>query len=234
MLIRTHELAKTYVMGTVEVRALRGVDLDIAQGEFMSIIGRSGSGKSTLMHLLGCLDRPTGGRYRLEGTAIETMDDTQLSRIRNERIGFVFQSFNLIAQHSVVENVELPLVYLGKDKIERRERAVQLLERVGLATKTENKPTELSGGELQRAAIARALVADPLLLLADEPTGNLDSRTGEEIMGLFRELHAQGSTIIMVTHDTDVACQADRVIEMQDGKIIRDSSGELRNVVDGF
>jgi putative ABC transport system ATP-binding protein len=223
MLIHTENLTKTYPMGATEVRALRGVDLAVAHGEFVAIMGRSGSGKSTLLQLLGCLDRPSAGQYLLEDTAVESLSDDGLSRCRNEKIGFVFQSFNLIPQHNVLENVELPLVYRGVPKAARRERSLAILERVGLGRKTEHRPTELSGGEAQRVAIARALAVEPVLLLADEPTGNLDSQTGDGIMRLFLELHRQGTTVVMVTHSTDVASQAARLIEMRDGRIVSDA-----------
>jgi putative ABC transport system ATP-binding protein len=224
MLIRTSQLRKTYVMGSVEVHALQGVDFTVERGEFVAIMGSSGSGKSTMLHLLGCLDQPTSGRYELGGTPVETLDDKELSRLRNERIGIVFQSFNLILQHDAVENVELPLIYKGVPKDERRERAIALLQRVGLGDKIRHRPQELSGGEMQRVAVARALAADPLLVLADEPTGNLDSRNSTEIMELFRELHAAGTTILMVTHDEETAVYAQRVIEMKDGLIFRDTA----------
>lgn len=212
-------------MGSSEVRALRGVDLDIDTGEFAAIVGRSGSGKSTLMHLLGCLDRPTRGRYLLAGTPVESLEDVPLSKIRNERIGFVFQSFNLIAQHNVLENVELPMIYGGVPADERRERALRILDRVGLADKTQHRPSELSGGECQRVAIARAIAVEPPLVLADEPTGNLDSSTGESIMQLFDDLHRQGTTILLVTHSSEVADRANRIIEMHDGSVLRDTGG---------
>jgi putative ABC transport system ATP-binding protein len=223
MLIHAHSLTKTYAMGSTQVRALRGVDLDIARGEFVAIMGRSGSGKSTMLQLLGCLDRPSEGQYVLDGTAVESLSDDRLSRCRNEKIGFVFQSFNLIPQHNVLENVELPLIYRGMGKAERRSRSLDILRRVGLEQKTQHRPTELSGGEAQRVAIARALAVEPVLLLADEPTGNLDSQTGDGIMRLFLELHRQGTTIVMVTHSPDVAAQAARLIEMRDGRILSDS-----------
>ena len=226
MLIQTHDLQKTYPMGTAEVHALRGVDLRITHGEFIAIIGASGSGKSTLMHLLGCLDRPTGGWYRLAGQAVETLSDAELSKLRNEQIGFVFQAFNLIAQHDVLENVELPLIYQGVDKATRRQTSLTCLQQVGLESKIRHKPTELSGGEKQRVAIARALAIEPLLLFADQPTGNLDSRTGADIMQLFHDLNRRGTTIIMVTHDRDVAVQSHRIVEMRDGQIIADSKPE--------
>jgi putative ABC transport system ATP-binding protein len=223
MLIRARDLTKTYLMGSNEVRALHDVDVDIAHGEFVAIIGASGSGKSTLLHLLGCLDRPTHGSYCLDGTAVESLDDDALSRLRRERVGFVFQSFNLIQQHTVVENVELPLIYAGLGKAERRERSLRIRGRLGLATKVGHRPTELSGGEQQRVAIARALAVEPPLILADEPTGNLDTATGEAVMEIFRGLHQSGTTIVLVTHSREVAAQAERVIEVRDGAIVSDT-----------
>jgi putative ABC transport system ATP-binding protein len=223
-LIRARDLTKTYQMGTAEVRALRGVDLDIAHGEFVAIMGASGSGKSTMLHLLGCLDRPSAGSYCLDGTAVESLDDDELSRLRSQRVGFVFQSFNLIPQHTVLENVELSLIYAGIPKVARRERSLQLLEQVGLGAKIAHRPTQLSGGEQQRVAIARALSVDPPLLLADEPTGNLDTATGESVMKIFRRLNEQGTTVVIVTHGREIADQTRRVIEMRDGRIIADST----------
>jgi putative ABC transport system ATP-binding protein len=228
MLIHAEGLTKTYPMGSAEVRALRNVDIDIDSGEFVTVVGRSGSGKSTLMHLLGCLDRPTAGRYWLGGEAVESLNDVGLSKIRNERIGFVFQSFNLIAQHDVLENVELPLIYAGVPADERRTRCLQILEQVGLGNKTKHRPSELSGGEAQRVAIARAVAVRPSLLLADEPTGNLDTRTGDDIMKLFEQLNAQGTTVIVVTHSAEMAARARRIIEMKDGRILSDSNGAGR------
>jgi putative ABC transport system ATP-binding protein len=224
MLIQAHQLRKSYRMGLAEVEALRGVDLEVARGEFIAIVGASGSGKSTLLHLLGCLDRPSGGWYRLDGTAVEALSDTELSRVRNQRIGFVFQAFNLIPQHDVLANVELPLIYAGLSKTRRRERSLAMLRRVGLGERTQHRPTELSGGETQRAAIARALAIEPALLLADEPTGNLDTRTGAGIMTLFLDLHRTGTTIVVVTHNREVATQTGRIIEMSDGRIVSDST----------
>ena len=227
MLIETTALRKTYWMGATEVAALRGADLEVERGEFVAIMGPSGSGKSTLLHLLGCLDRPSGGRYRFDGVAVENIDDTELSRIRNRKIGFVFQSFNLIPQHDVLENVELPLVYAGIARPVRRERSLEILRHVGLERKVNHRPTELSGGEVQRVAIARALVVEPLLLFGDEPTGNLDSQTGADIMKLFVDLHRRGTTIVMVTHDPEVASYAQRTIRMRDGRIVSDSRRPL-------
>ncbi len=218
-------MQKTYFMGETEVHALQDVALDVTHGEFSAIMGPSGSGKSTLLHLLGCLDQPTHGWYRLDGIAVESLNDTELSRLRNQKIGFVFQAFNLILQHNVLENVELPLVYRGVSKVARRERSLRILEQVGLHRKIHHKPTELSGGEVQRVAIARALVIEPLILFADEPTGNLDSQTGVEIMKLFTDLNRRGTTIVVVTHSREVASYASRLIEMRDGRIVRDLKG---------
>ena len=223
MLIRAHDLRRTYRLGPTEVHALRGVDLAVAQGEFVAIMGASGSGKSTLLHLLGCLDRPSAGAYRLDGTAVESLSDAELSRLRNQRIGFVFQAFNLILQHNVLENVELPLIYGGIGRTIRHKRSLEILQQVGLGKKIHHRPTELSGGEVQRVAVARALAVEPLLLLADEPTGNLDTQTGEGIMKLFADLNYRGTTILMVTHNRDIAAYADRLIEMRDGRIVSDS-----------
>ncbi len=223
MLIHAEGLKKTYQMGRTDVHALCGVDVDVEHGAFVALMGASGSGKSTLLHLLGCLDRPSQGRYRLDGVAVEDLSDTELSRLRNKRIGFIFQSFNLIPQHTVVENVELPLIYGNVASNVRRERSLKILEQVGLGSKVDHRPTQLSGGEAQRVAIARALAIEPVLLLADEPTGNLDTKTGEGIMKLFVELNRRGTTVVMVTHTPSVATYAGRVIEMQDGRIVRDS-----------
>jgi putative ABC transport system ATP-binding protein len=221
-LIELHDVTKTYRMGTVEVHALRGVSLDIEPGEFVAIMGASGSGKSTLMNLLGCLDRPTSGRYLLDGKELSRLGRDELAEIRNRLLGFVFQSFNLLARTSAVENVELPLLYAGVPTRERVRRAVTALERVGLGDRTEHHPSQLSGGQQQRVAIARALVADPRLILADEPTGNLDSRTSIEIMALFQELGRSGITVVLVTHEGDIAQYASRVIVVKDGRIISD------------
>jgi len=222
VLIRTRGLGKRYQLGTSTVVALEAADLDIAAGEFVAIVGPSGSGKSTLLHLLGCLDRPTEGSYQLRERPVESLTDSELSRLRNQHIGFVFQAFNLIAQHSVLENVELPMVYGGVERRRRLERSREVLRQVGLGAKMDRRPTELSGGEAQRVAIARALAIEPLLLLADEPTGNLDSTTGEEIMRLFADLNRRGATILMTTHNAAIVAYADRVIEIKDGRIASD------------
>lgn len=204
------------------MHALRGVDLEIAHGEFVAIMGRSGSGKSTLLHLLGCLDRPSQGSYWLDGKTLESLTDVELSKIRGEKIGFVFQAYNLILQHTVLENVEMPLIYSGVDKKTRLDRSLALLRQVGLGVKVSHRPTELSGGEVQRGAIARALATNPPLILADEPTGNLDSETSEDILRLFQELNRQGTTILLITHSRDIAVHARRIIQMKDGRILSD------------
>ncbi len=219
-LIQAENLVKIYRMGQVEVPALRGVSLTVEPGEYVAIMGPSGSGKSTLMHILGCLDRPTEGSYRLEGREIATLDEDQRAEIRKRRVGFVFQQFNLLSRLTALENVEVPMVYLGMPPRERRKRALALLERVGLAQRAHHRPTEISGGEAQRVAIARALANDPALILADEPTGNLDTRTGREILAFFRELHREGRTIVVVTHDPEVAQEAERIVYLRDGKVV--------------
>ncbi len=218
--IRVTNLTKVYRMGRTEVRALDGVDLTIQRGEFVSLVGASGSGKSTMMHLLGCLDRPSGGAYELDGRLVSTMSDRELARIRNQKIGFVFQSFNLISRMRAWENVAVPLFYARQTFT--RKPALEALDRVGLSHRADHAPNELSGGERQRVAIARALVNKPKLLLADEPTGNLDSRTGEQIMALIHDLCAQGVTIVLVTHEQDIAAQARRIVRLRDGRVIED------------
>ncbi len=222
VVILTHHLAREYEIGAEVVRALRGVDIQIRRNEFVAIMGPSGSGKSTLMNLIGCLDTPTAGEYWLNGQQVSELSDDALARIRNKEIGFVFQTFNLLPRASSLHNVELPLIYAGASGRVRRERAAHALQRVGLGDRMEHKPNELSGGQRQRVAIARALVNEPSILLADEPTGNLDSATGNEIMRLFQELHDQGQTIVLVTHERDIAEHAHRQIHLLDGKIERD------------
>ena len=223
MLIDIQQVRRVYRMGETEVAALQGVDLQIERAEFVTIMGASGSGKSTLMHLLGCLDRPSSGRYVLDGVPVESMPDLELSRLRNRKVGFVFQSFNLIPQLTVAENVELPLLYGRVEREARRERARRMLSAVSLAHRENHRPNELSGGECQRVAIARALVGDPPLVLADEPTGNLDSRTGHEIMKIFEKLHQTGTTLVLVTHDPEVARWSQRIVAMRDGRVESDT-----------
>jgi len=215
---------KVYKSGDIEFEALRGIDLAIDQGEFVAIVGPSGSGKSTLMNILGCLDIASEGRYTLAGEDVEDLGEAQLSRIRNKEIGFVFQGFNLLTSLKAWQNVELPLVYAGVHRTERRERAIAALKRVGLGDKTENKPGELSGGQQQRVAIARALVGEPTMILADEPTGNLDSVSTEAVLGLFAELNADGRTVVLITHEHDVAARAKRAVRVRDGRIIADET----------
>jgi putative ABC transport system ATP-binding protein len=226
-LIEARGVTKVFEMGEVEVHALRGVDMQIAEGEMLAIMGPSGSGKSTLMHILGCLDQPTSGLYVLEGQDIRSLDDEELAQIRNLRIGFVFQTFNLLARTSALENVMLPLIYAGVGRANRRDRACQALETVGLADRIHHGPMELSGGQQQRVAIARALVNDPAIILADEPTGNLDSQSGEEVMKVLRELNEdRGMTVILVTHDSDIASYTDRVVSLYDGQITGEVTAE--------
>jgi putative ABC transport system ATP-binding protein len=240
--IQVEQLVKTYVSGTNEVHALRGIDLGVARGEFVAIMGTSGSGKSTLMNILGCLDTPTGGAYILDGVRVDGLDRNALADIRNQKIGFVFQGFNLLPRTSAIENVELPMLYdrSGK-KQDTRALAAAALERVGLGQRLDHQPSELSGGQQQRVAIARALVTSPSLILADEPTGNLDSETSMEVMRLFQELNEQGITIVLVTHEHDIAVYAKRIIEVRDGRIRRDEvirqqtagSGQQATAADG-
>ena len=221
-MITTRDLWKTYVMGEEEIHALRGFSITIERGEYVAIMGPSGSGKSTLMNLIGCLDTPTKGSYLLNGKEVAAMNDDDLARIRNEEIGFVFQTFNLLPRATALHNVELPLVYAGVSSKDRQTRAMQALEKVELTSRSTHRPNELSGGQRQRVAIARALVNNPSILLADEPTGNLDSKTGEEIMQVFKRLHEGGNTIILVTHEADIAAHAHRVIYVRDGQVEKD------------
>jgi putative ABC transport system ATP-binding protein len=226
MLISVEELTRTYQVGTEEVRALRGVSFGIEKGQWVAIVGQSGSGKSTLMNLLGCLDTPSSGRYWLNGKDVSHMSDDELADVRNQEIGFIFQTFQLLPKESALANVELPLVYRGVKKKERHERAKAALEKVQLANRMKHKPNELSGGQRQRVAIARALVTEPSILLADEPTGNLDSATGEEIVRLFENLHQAGHTIILVTHEPTLAARCPRAIRISDGQIVADGPGQ--------
>jgi len=222
MLIHVKELKKIYEMGEEKVHALDGVSLDIDRGEYVAIMGASGSGKSTLMNLIGCLDTPTSGTYKLNDREVSTMNDNELAAIRNKEIGFVFQTFNLLARTSALGNVELPLIYSAIPRAERVRRAKEALDAVGLSDRMSHKPSELSGGQRQRVAVARALVNNPSLILADEPTGNLDSKTGTELMALLDELNDKGNTIILVTHEEDIAVHARRIVKLMDGKIVHD------------
>jgi putative ABC transport system ATP-binding protein len=221
-LIQVDDVWKTYQVGQQQVHALRGLSVDIGQGEYTALMGPSGSGKSTLMNMLGCLDTPTSGRYRLAGEDVGTLDDDALADIRNRRIGFVFQTFNLMPRYTALENVALPLVYAGASRADREARAREVLEQVGLADRMDHRPNELSGGQRQRVAVARALVNRPDLLLADEPTGNLDTKTSLEIMALFGEIHAAGNTVVLVTHEEDIAAYAHRVVRLRDGVVSAD------------
>jgi len=224
MLIEVSNLEKTYVIGTVEVNALQGVNLNIEKNEYVAIMGPSGSGKSTLMNIIGCLDTPSKGEYKFVDHYVSQMNDDQLAEIRNRQIGFVFQTFNLLPRANALHNVELPLIYAGVPSAKRRMLAKEALERVGLGDRMNHKPNELSGGQRQRVAIARALINKPSIILADEPTGNLDTKTGEEIMVIFEELHEQGNTIILVTHEEYIAEHANRIVRLRDGVIERDES----------
>jgi putative ABC transport system ATP-binding protein len=224
-ILSLRDVRKTYTSGQLEVEALRGVSLDVAEGEYVAIMGPSGSGKSTLMHVLGCLDGVTAGSYQLAGTDVSGMTEEELAEVRNRRIGFVFQQFNLLPSLPAWRNVELPLCYAGVARPERRERALAALDRVGLGDRVAHRPGELSGGQQQRVAVARALVTDPALILADEPTGNLDSRSSADVLGLFAELHDSGRTIVLITHESEVAATAQRTIRLRDGQI--DTAGEL-------
>jgi len=231
-IISVRELRKTYIMGTTQVHALKTIDLDIQKNEFVALMGPSGSGKSTLMNLLGCLDTPTSGDYYLNGTNVSTMVDGELAEVRNKEIGFVFQTFNLLPRLSSLENVALPLVYAGMSKSARRERAQEVLTSVGLGDRVDHKPNELSGGQRQRVAVARALVNRPSIILADEPTGNLDTKTSIEIMEIFEQIHALGNTIILVTHEPDIAEHAHRIVRLRDGLIEKDEKNENIVTVD--
>ena len=219
-MIEIREIAKVYRMGEIEVRALNGVSLSVDEGEWVALTGPSGSGKSTLMNIIGCLDQPTCGTYSLDGLDVGHMTDDQLAGVRNRKIGFVFQTFNLLPRTSAAANVELPLIYAGEP--DRHERALAALERVGLKERVNHRPNELSGGQQQRVAIARAIINNPAIILADEPTGNLDSKAGSEVMGLFHDLHEHGMTIVMVTHDPDIAAQSQRIVHIKDGLIAAD------------
>jgi putative ABC transport system ATP-binding protein len=225
--IELDDVHKTYRTGAIEVDALRGVSLSIAQGEYVAIMGPSGSGKSTLMHILGCLDVPTSGRYLLAGEDVSVMDEYELAEVRNRRIGFVFQQFNLLPSMTALRNVELPLAYAGVPRERRRQRAREALDRVGLGDRIEHRPGELSGGQQQRVAVARALVTDPTVVLADEPTGNLDSAAAEDVLRLFGELHQQGCLVVLITHEAELAEQAERVIRIRDGAISSDRAPAL-------
>ena len=230
-LIEFQSVYKIYQMGDTQVRALDGVDMTIDPGEFVAIVGQSGSGKSTAMNIIGCLDVPTSGSYHLGGTDVSTMDDDQQAEIRNKMLGFIFQQYNLIPKLTVQENVELPLLYAGVSTEERRERAVRSLERVGLADKRKNLPSQLSGGQQQRVSIARALAGEPSVILADEPTGALDSRTGREVLGFLQKLNAEGDTVVLITHDNSIAVRAKRIIRLQDGRVIYDGDASAPQAV---
>ncbi len=230
IIISMKNTGKIYRTGKIEVEALRNVDLDILKGEFVSIMGPSGSGKSTLMNIIGCLDRATAGEYILDGVNIASLDDFELARIRNLKIGFVFQSFNLLPRMTAVQNVELPMIYAGYGRKERRKKAIEALERVSLADRMHHKPNEMSGGQKQRVAIARALVNTPAIILADEPTGNLDTASGEEIMAVFQNLNREGATIILVTHEADISLHTKRMVKFRDGRLTTDQA--IENPID--
>ena len=225
MIINVKDIKKSYTVGTQEVNALRGINLSVEKGEFISIMGPSGSGKTTLMNIIGCLDTPSSGEYELNGSLVSKLEDDELARIRNKEIGFVFQSFNLLAKNSVLENVMLPLKYAGFEKSEAVKKSNEVIDKVGLSDRLEHTPAELSGGQQQRVAIARALVNRPSIIFADEPTGNLDSKTGKEVMTIFKELNASGQTIILITHEESIANQSNRIITIKDGLIKSDNRG---------
>jgi putative ABC transport system ATP-binding protein len=218
-IVRLEGISRTYAMDHVSVEALRDVDLEVAEGEFVAIVGPSGSGKSTMMHIIGCLDRPTAGTYRLAGTPVADLDDDRLARLRSRTIGFVFQSYNLLPRTTALDNVATPLLYQGVGRRERIRRATAALERLGLGDRLQHEPTQLSGGQQQRVAVARAIVTDPALILADEPTGNLDSASGRDVLAVLRDLHASGRTIVLITHDAEVAAAAERQVHIRDGRI---------------
>ncbi len=225
MIINVKDIKKSYTVGTQEVNALRGINLSVEKGEFISIMGPSGSGKTTLMNIIGCLDTPSSGEYELNGSLVSKLEDDELARIRNKEIGFVFQSFNLLAKNSVLENVMLPLKYAGFEKSEAVKKSNEVIDKVGLSDRLAHTPAELSGGQQQRVAIARALVNKPSIIFADEPTGNLDSKTGKEVMTIFKELNASGQTIILITHEESIANQSNRIITIKDGLIKSDNRG---------
>lgn len=229
-MISIHSLSKIYRMGDNEVKALDRVSLEISKQEFVAIIGPSGSGKSTMMNIVGCLDAPTSGSYKLNGTEIGSLSDNQLAEIRNRNIGFIFQGFNLLQKLNALENVELPLIYQGISSRERHRRCVEALEKVGLGDRIHHRPNQLSGGQQQRVAIARALVGRPSIILADEPTGALDSKSGAEVLGILKELHTSGNLVILITHDNTIAMQAERIVRMQDGQILEDQLTAKREV----
>jgi putative ABC transport system ATP-binding protein len=228
LVISMKQISKNYEMGEAMVHALREIDLEVEPGEFIAIVGPSGSGKSTLMNLIGCLDRPSGGEYHLDGEKVSELNDDELAHIRNKKIGFVFQTFNLLPRTNCLHNVELPLLYSNVARRERERKALEMLTRVGLGERVYHNPNELSGGERQRVAIARALVNDPAIVLADEPTGNLDSRTGSEIMAIFTELNKEGKTIVLVTHERYIADYSHRIITLRDGRVVSEDAGVLR------
>lgn len=226
-LIEFKDIYKIYHMGDTEVHAIDGISLSVYKGEFVAIVGQSGSGKSTCMNIIGCLDVPTSGQYFLDGRDVSQMNDDEQAEIRNKKLGFIFQQYNLITKLNVLQNVELPLLYAGLSEKEQKERALASLERVGLREKAQNMPAQLSGGQQQRVSIARALAGDPSIILADEPTGALDSRTGKEVLGFLKQLHKEGNTIVLITHDNTIAAQAERVIRIQDGRVVYDGDPDI-------